>query len=991
MALPYALRPILAAQASKLLRARVEIGDVDLALLRGGIALEDVAVRPADAAPGATEPPLIAWKRFAVALRWLPLFRHTVRLRTLELDSPRIALDRLESGELNLLALVPATEPSPAPPSATPAPPSAWGVGIDRLVLRDGGVRFRDFTIHDLEPVEIALGTIEIADVALRPGLYGEPARLHLGARVDEGRLRIDARLTLRDDGVALETDVRTKRLPLRRTRVYVPNVGWSDLRGELTAALAQRFAPGTRNTVHGTVILDDVTVRVPDVDEPALAWKRLALHLESVDLAARRVAVRAVELAGASLLVRPQGGDLLPFLTRAARDQAAADQRAAAGAAPPANENGVAADATPPTSPWRWAVASLLVADSRVRLVGMETPVDVGVKVDAHALAGDAATAAPVKLDLMVSGGSVVADGALSIAPPGFEGTVKIERLELPELIAAAGALPPRLVQKGSLDAELAIAAGTAAAPGDARVHGKLTLTDLWMAGADPTEFAVGARALDLAIDDLALPGILATDRAAAAPKPFDVRLGELRLAAPYVQLTRTAEGLVLPFGPQAARAAPAPAVTGAGPTPDAATTAAMKVAAPTPTAATVPPYPAPETARPPTAVELALAALRVTEGRVGVIDRTVQPFYTGTLAALDVDVRDLRWPVLAMSRLRLTATSAEQGRIEVTGALAADGSGHVEVNGQRIALRPFNPYATSLSAYSVARGTLSVTTKATFGKGRYDATSSLTLHDFDVGSHAGDSVFQEQFGIPLSMALALLRDLRGDIALDIPVQIDPEGTKIGILSVVGGVLRRALLNALASPLKLVGAVLRGDKVEAAPAPIAFRAGRDVLAPAGTEQVEQLAAFLAGRPGIAVTLVAPPSTQDVRWLREQALREELAAPQGIFGTVKNLRERGARERIRVALEARAHDDPGPLEPEDVPTLERWLAERPPLAPERLRALQSARLARVETLLRDQHGITRERMARREPEGEPTDEAPAVRFEIGSIAAAKGP
>src|SRR5262245_43526516 len=72
-ALPTVVRRNLETRASEMLHARVTIGDVDLALLRGGVALEDVAVRAADAP--ATDVPLVAWKRFAVSVRWLPLFR----------------------------------------------------------------------------------------------------------------------------------------------------------------------------------------------------------------------------------------------------------------------------------------------------------------------------------------------------------------------------------------------------------------------------------------------------------------------------------------------------------------------------------------------------------------------------------------------------------------------------------------------------------------------------------------------------------------------------------------------------------------------------------------------------------------------------------------------------------------------------------------------------------------------------------------------------
>src|SRR5262245_38751809 len=109
VSLPPILRRIMVAQASQVLKARVDIGDVDLALLTGGIALKDVAVREAtrhgepETAAALTEqgavpapptsgldgthaeattppsvggarsdtlltPPLVAWKRFAVDL-----------------------------------------------------------------------------------------------------------------------------------------------------------------------------------------------------------------------------------------------------------------------------------------------------------------------------------------------------------------------------------------------------------------------------------------------------------------------------------------------------------------------------------------------------------------------------------------------------------------------------------------------------------------------------------------------------------------------------------------------------------------------------------------------------------------------------------------------------------------------------------------------------------------------------------------------------------
>src|SRR5213593_1543605 len=142
-ALPEVVRRVLVSQVSQRLRTRVEIGDVDLALHRGGVALKDVALySPTPLAP--EEPPLVAWQRFAVELRYLPLLWKTVQLRRVELEGPHVALDRLASGDLNLRRLLPPSEPTPAAPPAPQPSGRAWKTGIDRFVLRGGGVRFRD-------------------------------------------------------------------------------------------------------------------------------------------------------------------------------------------------------------------------------------------------------------------------------------------------------------------------------------------------------------------------------------------------------------------------------------------------------------------------------------------------------------------------------------------------------------------------------------------------------------------------------------------------------------------------------------------------------------------------------------------------------------------------------------------------------------------------------------------------------------------------------
>src|SRR5262249_9230024 len=121
----------------------------------------------------------------------------------------------------------------------------------------------------------------------------------------------------------------------------------------------------------------------------------------------------------------------------------------------------------------------------------------------------------------------------------------------------------------------------------------------------------------------------------------------------------------------------------------------------------------------------------------------------------------------------------------------------------------------------------------------------------------------------------------------------------------------------------------------------------------------------------------------DVRWLREQALREEWKS-QGFFKKLGGLTERGTRETVNKALEARAKDEPGELSGDDAAALDRWLDERPPLPPARIESLAQARLEPTETLLREDHGIEGTRLRRGTLPTSAAEGAPLVKIQLGT-------
>ncbi|MBM4335582.1 MAG: DUF748 domain-containing protein [Deltaproteobacteria bacterium] len=299
------------------------------------------------------------------------------------------------------------------------------------------------------------------------------------------------------------------------------------------------------------------------------------------------------------------------------------------------------------------------------------------------------------------------------------------------------------------------------------------------------------------------------------------------------------------------------------------------------------------------------------------------------------------------------------------------------------KLGLAQFNPYVTP-TGYGLADGALSLESKAKIEKDAYRTSTDVVVSKLEMGGSEGESLFQQNFGIPLSVALGLLKDLDGNITLAVPVDGDRGGMKLGLGSIAGQALRSALMGALASPLALLGAITADGKVQSlAPEPVVFVAGNSELAPEGAERIEQIAGLLSGSPGIALTLSGGTSESDLRVLRERALLAELEATSGVRA-LGQLGEIGTRRAVRNHLGAKLAGQPAPaLEPEQ----ETWLEEKvaaSAIDAAALQTLAATRAAAVHGLLVREHGIAERQLVIGPPSTEPPLAKPGVAIALGA-------
>jgi hypothetical protein len=950
VALPVVLRRVIVSQVNAALAGSIEVGDVDLWLLRGGIALKDVVLVRDHRAPG--DPPLVRWRSFYVRVARLPLLWHTVRVKNVELDGLMIDVDRLADGSL-VFPTMRTAESAPAPVAAPPeAPPPAapgkpWNVFIDRVALRRGGVRVRDYVAKPPQRLALALPTLDVQSVSLQYGPDRKPGHGLLQGRFGGGKLRAKVSVVPRRAGFAVTAHLGARGLPLDHVYLHIPQLGWSGCSGRVDAGIGLRVEPARGPVAHGQLAVRDLDIRVPGEAEPAVAWRRFEVAVERIDLGTRHAHVSRVALDGARVLVRPREPVVLPVLPRPAPAARAVPPAAAPAASEPAGK------------PWSWRVDAVEVRDAGAKIFLEPPPLEIGlVQATVHGLSNEPGTHAEVALELREGDGTLGLAGSVGLEPLAATLTAKLHALALSRLVAAAGAVPVRLTS-GALDGELHVVAEQE----PVTVAGTLTLSDLGVAAPTGEDFSLGWKGLEVGLREARIPGLLDHKAHGAVRADFDA----IRLTAPRVALTRTAEGLALP----GATPSTAPAAEAApSPPPAPAPAASAEPAAPA-----GPPAPAPQ---------ITVARLEVSDGEASLIDRTVKPFYRGRISALTLEASGLRFPENVFDDFSLTFKAPGDAPVSVKGQRVKERV-EIETSVQAMSLPQFNPYAVA-AGYGLSQGTLTYTSKLHWDKDHYETTNDIELRRFVLAGVQGDSLFMQHFGVPLSLALGLMRDVHGTIALGVPIQGSQQsGMQIDLATVVTEALTRAIINTIASPLKLIGAVvLEGDRVSAvAPEPIAFKPGRAELDDDAWRHVNDLSTLLSSFLGLRLELRGSAGPADVRALKEAAVLADLEAERPVLGALKNLATRGELGAIRGALTARAKGAQAELTPAQQERLDSLVAEKS-VTDAQLNDLAAARAERLRKLLADDYGVGAERVGVGELAVDPKDGKPEVRVSLAS-------
>ncbi len=474
------------------------------------------------------------------------------------------------------------------------------------------------------------------------------------------------------------------------------------------------------------------------------------------------------------------------------------------------------------PGAGWDLTLARATVTDARLHHLdaasGEET-LGLVVEQATTAALGDAVRSAPFSVtSTLTSGGHAQLSGDVTTAPLEASARLVMTDVQLAALVPLLGS--PVGLESGRASGALDLVLRG----GGVHASGGLVIDDLKTISPDPArpEDVLACRQLRLRFRE-------------ARSEPPRVTFDRVEIDWPYVLVDRTAAGVF----PLTLAAAPATRSD-----PDA---------------------------------PLHVDHLAVRDGRIDFRDARLEPPYWRSLAHLRLEATNADLLPARVARLEGAGLVDELSPLRFEGTIGARTKLIAEV--ERLALPPFNAYLEGVSQYTVSSGAISGRSEIVLDRSQLEATNRIVLSRLGLTGGAGQDIVERELGVPLTLALALMKDYRGEIALALPFGGDVSAPRFSLRSLALQALVQAIRGAILSPLNALGrVVLHEGRIERFDLePIPFAAGARDLDEAGHQRVTEVARVLQSHPDLALRLRGMAAGVDVDRLREQEVLGSLA------------------------------------------------------------------------------------------------------------------
>ncbi len=761
---------------------------------------------------GEPQTPQLAFARLHANLQLDSLWRGALHLADVALEQPQVELRFAKDGTLNLAQLF--KVPPSAEPAVAEAPSEPFPVQLDRLRLSGGNLYLQD--LRPSTPVELRYDDLqfELHNLSTRGA---EDAQMSLVASGPDGG-RLDWSGTFGLTPIRSSGSLKISDGPLHSLWPYVSDaVPLSLAEGAIDLATDYQLnlAEGTQLLLNGIQIkLAPFALQASD-GRPLLKLTSLEVADSSLDLAKRQVVVGSVRSQQLETWVAREADGELDW------QKLFATKQDAPAPAEPRN-------AEPAATPWQVSLRDVQLRDSRVHLADRVPEQAVALDLSPLNLSVqgfDSRGTAPFSLQLdtgVGKQGRLSAEGQVQLTPTTAQLKVSTQDIDLRVAQAYLSPFVRLELRSGLLGSDLEVALASTeplalSVTGAARVSQLHTLDTL-----KERDF-VRWKQLDLTGLNYRHDELLNIDN--------------VRLEQPYGRfiinedLTTNASELLIP---QAAPAAPS---SGAP-------------------------------------LGVRIGQVDIHDGSANFADFSLTPNFATAVQQLNGRIGTLDNRADKPASVNITGKVDRYAPVSIKGSLNPfDPLSSLDIATQfkQVELTTLTPYSGKFAGYRIRKGRLNLDLHYRIRNGQLDAENKVVVEQLQLGERVDSP---SAVDLPIRLAVALLKDTDGKIALELPLRGDLNSPDFDVMPIVWQTLRNLVLRAAQSPFKFIGGLVSGGAdVDLSSVP--FNPGSAELDEGARSRLDTLATALKTRPTLRLEIEGMSAAEDGPPLANQRLERE--------------------------------------------------------------------------------------------------------------------
>jgi hypothetical protein len=288
---------------------------------------------------------------------------------------------------------------------------------------------------------------------------------------------------------------------------------------------------------------------------------------------------------------------------------------------------------------------------------------------------------------------------------------------------------------------------------------------------------------------------------------------------------------------------------------------------------------------------------AITLQAGDINFHDYSVEPNFNRDLTEIGGRISGLSSDATTVGDLELRGKYDHSAPLEIVGKinpLREDLFVDLKVSFKGMDLSPVTPYSGKYIGYVIDKGQFSLDVQYLIDKRKLDSKNNIFIDQLTLGDKVESP---DATKLPVKLAIALLKDRRGQIKLDIPVTGSLDDPQFSVWRIVIKVLVNLLSKAATAPFALLGSLFGGGEELGY---VEFDYGRSLLTDINAKKIDTLAKALQEKPSLRLDITGYVDVERDREGLKQYLLQKKVKTQKLKDLLKTSSESIAVDDVKI-------------------------------------------------------------------------------------------